>query len=76
MKLRWMINHIPDVYKAHEIDDLLFGTLESWLVYVSLSLLCLRSFDLLRNHICRISLEACNRDYMSVKSAMHLAPFS
>ncbi|THU91530.1 hypothetical protein K435DRAFT_820828 [Dendrothele bispora CBS 962.96] len=33
MKLRWMINHFPEVYKAHEIDDLLFGTLDSWLVY-------------------------------------------
>ncbi|KAF5355295.1 hypothetical protein D9758_006102 [Tetrapyrgos nigripes] len=33
MKLRWMINHIPEVYKAHQLDDLCFGTLDSWLVY-------------------------------------------
>ncbi|KAL1745193.1 hypothetical protein HDZ31DRAFT_82129 [Schizophyllum fasciatum] len=33
IKLRWMIDHYPQVHDAHEADDLLFGTVESWLVY-------------------------------------------
>lgn len=35
IKLRWMIDHYPDVAAAHESDDLLFGTVESWVLYVS-----------------------------------------
>lgn len=35
IKLRWMIDHYPDVTAAHEADDLLFGTVESWVAYVS-----------------------------------------
>jgi len=34
MKLRWMIDHLPEVKKAHDNDDLLFGTVESWIVFV------------------------------------------
>ncbi|PIL25251.1 hypothetical protein GSI_13140 [Ganoderma sinense ZZ0214-1] len=33
IKLRWMIDHHESVRKAHEEDDLLFGTVESWIVY-------------------------------------------
>ncbi|KAH8832905.1 glycerol kinase [Flagelloscypha sp. PMI_526] len=33
IKLRWMIDHYPEVHTAHEEDDLLFGTVESWIVY-------------------------------------------
>ncbi|KAF8830167.1 hypothetical protein HHX47_DHR2000457 [Lentinula edodes] len=33
IKLRWMLDHIPDVAAAHESDDLLFGTVESWVLY-------------------------------------------
>ncbi|KAI0793771.1 glycerol kinase [Fomes fomentarius] len=33
IKLRWMIDHHENVRKAHEEDDLLFGTVESWIVY-------------------------------------------
>ncbi|KAF8637580.1 hypothetical protein AX17_002649 [Amanita inopinata Kibby_2008] len=33
IKLRWMIDHYPEVAKAHESDDLLFGTVESWVAY-------------------------------------------
>ncbi|XP_006461787.1 hypothetical protein AGABI2DRAFT_185889 [Agaricus bisporus var. bisporus H97] len=33
IKLRWMIDHYPDVTAAHEADDLLFGTVESWVAY-------------------------------------------
>jgi glycerol kinase len=38
MKLRWMIDNHSEVRKAHDKDDLLFGTLESWVVYVGLLL--------------------------------------
>ena len=34
IKLRWMIDHHTNVKKAHEEDDLMFGTVESWIVYV------------------------------------------
>ena len=34
VKLRWLIDHHDAVRKAHEEDDLLFGTIESWIVYV------------------------------------------
>ncbi|KAF9466043.1 glycerol kinase [Collybia nuda] len=33
IKLRWMIDHYPDVAQAHDTDDLLFGTVESWVAY-------------------------------------------
>ncbi|KAH7907889.1 hypothetical protein BJ138DRAFT_1092107 [Hygrophoropsis aurantiaca] len=33
IKLRWMIDNYDDVRKAHEEDNLLFGTVESWVVY-------------------------------------------
>ncbi|KAF9531703.1 hypothetical protein CPB83DRAFT_848581 [Crepidotus variabilis] len=33
IKLRWMIDHYPEVSEAHDADDLLFGTVESWLAY-------------------------------------------
>ena len=31
-----MIDNCEDVHKAHEADDLAFGTIESWIAYVSL----------------------------------------
>ena len=34
IKLCWMIANHEDVKKAHEEDNLLFGTVESWLLYV------------------------------------------
>ncbi|KAG6869224.1 hypothetical protein C0993_009087 [Termitomyces sp. T159_Od127] len=33
IKLRWMIDNHPNVAAAHENDDLLFGTVESWVAY-------------------------------------------
>ncbi|KAF8523603.1 hypothetical protein JB92DRAFT_2883279 [Gautieria morchelliformis] len=33
IKLRWMLDHYPEVSMAHESDDLLFGTVESWILY-------------------------------------------
>lgn len=30
-----MIDNYPDVAQAYESDDLLFGTVESWVTYVS-----------------------------------------
>jgi glycerol kinase len=34
IKLRWMIDNYKEVGQAHEADDLLFGTVESWVAYV------------------------------------------
>ena len=39
MKLRWLIDHHEAVRKAHDEHDLLFGTIESWIVYVRFPLL-------------------------------------
>lgn len=39
VKLRWMLEHHKAVYEAHEKDDLSFGTVDSWLVYVSVCVL-------------------------------------
>ncbi|ODN81707.1 glycerol kinase [Cryptococcus amylolentus CBS 6039] len=33
IKLRWMIDHQKAVRTAHETDDLMFGTVDTWLVY-------------------------------------------
>ncbi|KAM6497021.1 glycerol kinase [Amanita muscaria] len=33
IKLRWMIDNYADVAKVHESDDLVFGTIESWIAY-------------------------------------------
>ncbi|KAI0083756.1 glycerol kinase [Irpex rosettiformis] len=33
LKVRWMLDHREEVRKAHDEDDLLFGTVESWIVY-------------------------------------------
>ncbi|KJA28171.1 hypothetical protein HYPSUDRAFT_129649 [Hypholoma sublateritium FD-334 SS-4] len=33
IKLRWMIDNYAEVSLAHEADDLLFGTVESWVAY-------------------------------------------
>lgn len=38
IKVKWMIDHDDAVREAHENDDLLFGTIESWIVYVSPSM--------------------------------------
>lgn len=35
IKLRWMLDHQKAVRVAHEADDLMFGTVDTWLVYVS-----------------------------------------
>lgn len=50
MKLRWMLDHVPEVRQAHEEDDLLFGTVESWIVYVCI-LFCQAEFLSIYAHI-------------------------
>ena len=35
-----MLDHYPEVSKAHEADELLFGTVESWILYVNIIVLC------------------------------------
>lgn len=34
IKLHWMIKNHPEVAAAHEADDLAFGTVDSWVLYV------------------------------------------
>jgi glycerol kinase len=33
IKLKWMMSHHSEVQQAHDEDDLLFGTIESWIMY-------------------------------------------
>ncbi|PWN45361.1 putative glycerol kinase [Ceraceosorus guamensis] len=33
LKLRWMLDNIPEVKKAHDEGDMLFGTVDCWLLY-------------------------------------------
>ncbi|PWO01406.1 putative glycerol kinase [Tilletiopsis washingtonensis] len=33
LKLRWMLDNIPEVKKAHDDKNMLFGTVDSWLLY-------------------------------------------
>lgn len=35
VKLRWMLDHVPEVREAHEQNRLQFGTIDTWLIYVS-----------------------------------------
>ena len=41
-KIRWIIENVPEVelkIKNHDISDLCFGTIDSWLIYVIIQLL-------------------------------------
>lgn len=33
VKLRWMLDNLPEVRKAHDDKQMLFGTVDSWIVY-------------------------------------------
>ena len=35
VKMRWLIDHCKEVKEAHESGSLIFGTIDTWLVYVS-----------------------------------------
>jgi len=41
VKMRWLLDHVPEVKQAHEAGTLVFGTIDTWLVYVSQKLLML-----------------------------------
>ena len=34
VKMRWMLDNVAEVKKAHEEGALAFGTIDTWLVYV------------------------------------------
>ena len=74
IKLRWMIDNYPGVAEAHDADDLLFGTIESWVAYVRSLFEVLFLMPVLtyrpKN---RTSWEAQRRAFTSVKSRMHRA---
>jgi glycerol kinase len=38
IKLKWLTDHHPEVRKAFQEDRLAFGTVDSWLLYVSFGL--------------------------------------
>ncbi|GAN10503.1 conserved hypothetical protein [Mucor ambiguus] len=33
VKLKWMLDHVPEVKEAHENNRLQFGTIDTWLIY-------------------------------------------
>lgn len=35
LKLRWLLDNVPEVQEVAERGDLLFGTVDSWLLWVS-----------------------------------------
>ena len=37
VKVRWLLDHVPAVAAAMKNDTLMFGTVDSWLIYVSLT---------------------------------------
>jgi len=37
VKIKWIIDHIPEVKLAIEDDRCLFGTVDSWIIWVRLS---------------------------------------
>lgn len=45
-----MLDHHEAVKKAHEEDDLLFGTVESWIMYVRICPVLLSSIYLAAPH--------------------------
>ena len=34
VKMRWLLDHVPEVKQANEAGTLVFGTIDTWLVYV------------------------------------------
>ena len=38
VKMKWLIDHCPEVKHTHEVGNLLFCTIDTWLVYVSKAL--------------------------------------
>ena len=40
VKLRWLLDHVPEVKEAYEGNRLQFGTVDTWLIYVSLYSIC------------------------------------
>jgi len=76
IKLRWMVDHYPEVGKAHEADDLLFGTVESWVAYVRKTSGCCHTTALLTTFFDRIYLVEPKLAFISAKLVMHRAHYS
>ena len=62
VKMRWLLDNIPMVAEAQEQGRLQFGTLDTWLIYVSVTILSLhrRAFNS-PSFISRISQVALNK---------------
>jgi len=36
VKMRWLLENVNEIKEAHDSNSLIFGTIDTWLVYVSL----------------------------------------
>ncbi len=36
VKFKWLLDNVPEVKEAHEKETILFGNVDTWLIYVSL----------------------------------------
>ena len=36
VKMRWLLDNVPAIRTAHDNGNLVFGTIDTWLIYVSL----------------------------------------
>lgn len=63
VKLRWLMDNVPQVQKAIDENRCLFGTIDTWLIWVGKHL-----FLSIRNYkfFCRILQEALTVDYTSL----------
>jgi glycerol kinase len=66
-----MMDNVPAVSEAHGADDLLFGTVESWIVYVNHS----SSFHGYESPL-TVHRNLSKGDFISARSRMHLVPYS
>jgi len=73
LKLRWMIDHHDSVRDAHDQDDLLFGTVESWIAYVRIVLQPLFRLIHSSGRLCRTLPAALMAVSTSAKSPTHPA---
>ena len=73
IKLRWMIDNYPEVGTAHESDELLFGTIESWISYVCDLFPPIHTISFLSSKPFRIYLGAFRKVSISLKLQMPLA---
>jgi len=70
IKLAWMAQHHPEVRTALDEDNLIFGTVDSWLIYVSITSWTPFTTD----HVIRTSLAARRQAFISLIRPTPAAP--